>query len=834
VILVVFVALAAAVVPLSRGRLTRLAGLRFRHAWLIPTSIGLQVLITVVWRSGSPIVHQALHILSYVAAVAFLYLNRRIPGMWLISVGAAMNVIVILANGGVMPASPHALAMAGLPIATAGWENSASVAAPHLAFLGDIFAIPKSLPLSNVFSVGDVCIALGAAVTIHRVSGSRLIPSGRGQFAPLFRERTFMRLWTSQAISNIGDWTYGLAVATTLAHRTHDPKLFAFLLIAQVAPAALFGGVLGALPDRYSRLKLMIGADVIRALAVGSLLIGSLTIGHIYVVAAILGVCGALFQPSLQASIPNVVDKDHVVAANAMVGATYHFAIMAGPALGGLLVSQFGATPVFAMNMLSFVVSAGLIAGMRLPPLQRIHPVRERTAMSDLVEGAKYSMSTPLVRGLLVVIGIVLVAAASKAPLESLFVLGTLALGPKALGLILGCWGLGMLLGSVAAPAISRKWARERLLATAIFVVGLSVLLAAQAHDLETVLLAWLIAGCANSIANISYESLLQERTPDHLRGRVFSAFEVVTNIGFLTGAFAAGWLGSHVGVRLSYVFSGALFLLAAVVCKVMLPAKGIRKIAAEGSVSLEPVAAHARAAEPALAATNGEVPAELRRALVATIVGALADPASRVRRRAAMELGRLQLPDAIAPLGGLLHDEDDGVRAAAVDALASIPEDAVVSPLVEALEDPYDVVRDRAANELARRDTTEAISALQEALASRALRPTVLSVLARMDRLRFVEELSSDDPVIRHRSLEILVALGGHAATDALVRALTDPVPGLRVRAVELLAAMSDPDAHHLLELAASDPVEEVAFAARRQLAVLGPADQDSVLASR
>src|SRR5207244_5271631 len=109
------------------------------------------------------------------------------------------------------------------------------------------------------------------------------------------------------------------------------------------------GGLLGPLAARHSRIKLMIGADIVRAVAAGSLLIGHPSLPHIYFVAAILGVFGAAFQPSLQASIPNVVEPDQVVAANAMVGATYHFAIMAGPALGGLLVASLGATSMFAL-----------------------------------------------------------------------------------------------------------------------------------------------------------------------------------------------------------------------------------------------------------------------------------------------------------------------------------------------------------------------------------------------------------------------------------------------------------------------------------------------------
>ena len=127
-----------------------------------------------------------------------------------------------------------------------------------------------------------------------------------------------------------------------------------------------------------------------------------------------------------------------------------------------------------------------------------------------------------------------------------------------------------MLLGSIAAPAVCRRWMRERVLTMGILVVGACVLLASQAHDLETVLLAWLLAGASNSVSNVAYESVLQERTPDKYRGRVFAAFGVVTNAAFLTGAFLAGWLGS-ISVRASYVFSGAVFIAGAAVAGILL-----------------------------------------------------------------------------------------------------------------------------------------------------------------------------------------------------------------------------------------------------------------------
>jgi hypothetical protein len=113
-------------------------------------------------------------------AAAFLVANRHVRGLWIIALGAALNATAILANNGVMPASEKALRTAGELKVADGFVNSTVMQHPRLLLLGDVFAIPESWPLHNVFSVGDICIAIGAAVTIHalcRSRGSRNTPS---------------------------------------------------------------------------------------------------------------------------------------------------------------------------------------------------------------------------------------------------------------------------------------------------------------------------------------------------------------------------------------------------------------------------------------------------------------------------------------------------------------------------------------------------------------------------------------------------------------------------------------------------------------------------------
>lgn len=175
-VLVVFVVLAMALVPLARGRLSALLDLRIRWPWLLLAALAIQLLAAYVpgeadaWRTGAQVA-------SFPLGLAVVWANRKIPGIWLIGLGALLNGIAIVANGGVMPASLSALRTAGLDPSPDVFVNSDVLADPELLFLGDVFAVPESWPFANVFSVGDVLVALGAVYTIHALCGSHLVPA---------------------------------------------------------------------------------------------------------------------------------------------------------------------------------------------------------------------------------------------------------------------------------------------------------------------------------------------------------------------------------------------------------------------------------------------------------------------------------------------------------------------------------------------------------------------------------------------------------------------------------------------------------------------------------
>ena len=151
---------------LLRGRLAGLAGVRLRWPWLAVVGLLVQLVLfsgPVTERIGA--VGPPIYIASTFAVLVFVLRNLSVPGFLLVAVGATSNLAAILANGGYMPASPEALATAG-PAGTEGYSNSREVAEPALEPLTDVFALPPPVPFANIFSIGDVLIGIGIAVTI--------------------------------------------------------------------------------------------------------------------------------------------------------------------------------------------------------------------------------------------------------------------------------------------------------------------------------------------------------------------------------------------------------------------------------------------------------------------------------------------------------------------------------------------------------------------------------------------------------------------------------------------------------------------------------------------
>jgi hypothetical protein len=169
------IALAIPFALLGGGRLGRISSLKLRGLWLFFVAFGIQVVAFpfafLPWTTGEDAA-KALWLVSYGCLLVAAALNRRILGAQVVALGMALNLVAILSNGGRMPATPEAMEAAGLDFAVK--HNSVASAEPNVAWLVDRFAAPDWVPLTNVFSVGDAVIAVGAFMLVFAATGAHI------------------------------------------------------------------------------------------------------------------------------------------------------------------------------------------------------------------------------------------------------------------------------------------------------------------------------------------------------------------------------------------------------------------------------------------------------------------------------------------------------------------------------------------------------------------------------------------------------------------------------------------------------------------------------------
>ncbi|WP_084039531.1 DUF5317 domain-containing protein [Demequina sp. NBRC 110053] len=165
--------------PLIAGRWP--AGVVFgRWRWPALIWAALAIQIIIIEFGGPRGVAETLHVATYVLALAFVWLNRHSLGLVVVGAGALLNGVTIALNGGTLPASPEAVAAAGID-ADHAFVNAGVIEDPVLPWLGDVFAWPEPLPLANTFSAGDVLIVAGVAIAAW--TGSQRIGARRARSA---------------------------------------------------------------------------------------------------------------------------------------------------------------------------------------------------------------------------------------------------------------------------------------------------------------------------------------------------------------------------------------------------------------------------------------------------------------------------------------------------------------------------------------------------------------------------------------------------------------------------------------------------------------------------
>ena len=387
-------------------------------------------------------------------------------------------------------------------------------------------------------------------------AGTRRAPSVRGS---LWRHRDFLLLWSAQGISAVGSriTRTALPMAAILVAGAGALDL-GLLAVALTLPRALFAWLGGGWVDRHRRRPVLIGTDLIRAIALVAIPAAAywsvLSLPLLYGIAAITGVATVLFDVADHVFIADLVRRDQLLDANGKREAADAIAEISGPALGGVLVAWLTAPLAIAVDAATFVASALLIA--RIRKTEEIVATTTSSSFADDVRtGIHVVWREPAVRALFVAGATMTVFGSFMASLYTLFALRDLMLTPTQLGIAIGCGGIGALLGAAGAAGAAVRYGPRRTLIASLAVGAAMQMLIPLAPPIPWIAMGFLIAtqivgDGALTVYLINETTLRQRLLPPEALGRAAGTFQVANGVLTPVGALIGAALVEAIGMR--------------------------------------------------------------------------------------------------------------------------------------------------------------------------------------------------------------------------------------------------------------------------------------------
>ena len=378
----------------------------------------------------------------------------------------------------------------------------------------------------------------------------------------VFRKRDFRLLWSAQLVSTIGTALTDLAAGILVFRETHSAAAVGLMFVATAVPTLIVGLIAGVFVDRYDRRKIMVIADLLRAVIVVSIpFLIHINIVLLYVAVALVSTISQFFNPANDALLPEVASDEELAAANSWIMISSFGSTSIGFALSGLLATAFSIEWAFYLDGLTFLFSAALIVLIKVGKIETQEETSVGVVVANLKEGIATLFGTPILRNLL----------ATGIPVYFSFGLWNVLLLPFAInalhatefeyGLQEGFTSVGFVVGSLMMARFADRFREGSWIVVATIAMGLIGVLYGLSTSIVVAILLVTASGFFNAPSSISRRVLLQRSTPRELRGRVFSAFAVVRDVTFLVGIALAG-LADVIPIRILVVGSSIVLVL--------------------------------------------------------------------------------------------------------------------------------------------------------------------------------------------------------------------------------------------------------------------------------
>ncbi len=398
--------------------------------------------------------------------------------------------------------------------------------------------------------------------------------------ALLIGNRNFAALWASDLIATLGDRIHRVALAALIWHLTGSLMDAGVAFIASSLPELALGPLAGVAVDRWNRRTIMIVSDLARVAPVLLIpILASASLWAVFLLLFLLNTASILHRPAKVASIPSVVPSPHLTAANSFSSMVESVGDLAGYPLAGIgvgllsgwLGTETGLTAAFGGTALAYVLSALILLGLRLPPVERPEAGSIRQVWGELVTGLRFLARHSIVRINTAVVLLGPFAAGIAMPLLIGYAYQVIGGEEFAYGMLNFGIGLGSVVG---AGGLALLGARRlgTLVVGGLALMGAAILGLASTSELWVAVLLMAATGIGNMMVVIPSVTIVHRCTPAHLLGRVFSFRSTLIFTALIVANGIGGWAGDTFGVLPVMASTGA-GLLAAAVLAAMVPA---------------------------------------------------------------------------------------------------------------------------------------------------------------------------------------------------------------------------------------------------------------------
>ena len=390
-------------------------------------------------------------------------------------------------------------------------------------------------------------------------------------FSVLQRNRNFRLLYFGQFISFIGTMITSVALPYQVYHETNSILSVGLLSLFQLLPLLVTALVGGVLADRHHRRTLLLVAESLLALGCLLLTLNAFTSTHntrvIFMVAIAMSAVNGLHRPALDSITQQLVEKRDFQMVSALSTLKVSVGMIAGPAIGGLIIAQFGLVTTFIIDFFSFLVS--LIAIFMIHNIPKPETIRDESTWAALKQGLHYAVTR---QELLGTYCIDFVAMVFGMPMALFPAIAQFHGGAKTLGLLYSAPAVGALLISLASGWTKQIKRHGLAIAIAASLWGIAIICFGLASNLWLALFCLSLAGAFNAVSRIFRHTMWNEIISNQFRGRL-AGIEMISYLsGPKLGDTEASLVAAAFGITASVVSGGFLCIVSVAICYYLLP----------------------------------------------------------------------------------------------------------------------------------------------------------------------------------------------------------------------------------------------------------------------